>query len=930
MVEKDRRVALLLGVGCGYSGVEGKDGRPPSAAEVVRRLKRHGAANRGCGERQRRRLLLCKLANCEGVGPLLREDPRLWTVADMFKLRREDLMEVLESDGDLELLPEVLPMLPPAAAAGLMGVVSEFWLSKNTTNTIGGGKKYKEAPAAAASLAVSAAVAQGVLGEENPFFKPLQLHAAEIVTGALELCLGAGQLWRKAHLLIAMVLLEAALGAPGCEAFVRTFSKESELAEVAALFELDEKALQAQRKLSHRVPTSTVRHLAEKVLELVTPVSVRDWMDLLEVPTEGYLDMFSEGNLCLWSEEREGCPPPSNMQWLTAHLAFRCREALAPFLDDQGRSLDKDLLELGRLSKVLSSYEAKYDRRLELRLEEKHVKNIVKDVTAEKSDWKVKAAIEHLVDQRLRESVRIPEVVKFMSDNSNHLSGRERILYHTMFPKAADERGVPEDAKELLFSVMCSSGDLESCLAIARLHVSERAKSTALKTSSFDAHLRVCLNTMAQNALPEVGGGQNEEGPRDADVRRLAALVVMDSSAVLRSLLAEAAGNEKRAGLLNDVVTKLDFLLGIKCESGDGNKYLATSEICRMLLEAKEDLQVLEPLSWLARTCARENYGSASCDLVSGVLRLLLDLEKVQPGEGHVWVLSSVLEEVPSEKVSKFVAAGTCELQQQWLGYHCKEKLLTLLRRLYHTEGAQDEVREVIKTAVPEAALQEDGGEGSSVVKDLLNDHPLQPASLLALWERLTGRQWGDLLDVFEESSLNAVEVGEVLLAAIEAVSSGDALTDERSLVDSVAQCKRAYLRLILFGSSDEGVDKTRWLEFMQKIAAAVAELNERGKKEASSFRSYDVAKGSVSFTGQSNLVVALADIFTNVANLILDLWWEEDVGGARKEAGAMDEVATEWEKFGKRLVRVFYSLPKDLEARKLCLAKVMTILDDD
>lgn len=120
--------------------------------------------------------------------------------------------------------------------------------------------------------------------------------------------------------------------------------------------------------------------------------SFNDWISCLELPSS--LALQHSPLLAYWPSG----PPPSNMQLLIGHRAALASEGL------QARGLSKEVQEM------LAPLARRYDRSLELGLEERDIEELVSGLQ-EGEEWQQEAVVEHLATTRLGEVLARPDLL---------------------------------------------------------------------------------------------------------------------------------------------------------------------------------------------------------------------------------------------------------------------------------------------------------------------------------------------------------------------------------------------------------------------------------------------------------------------------------------------------------------------------------------
>ncbi len=912
-------MAIFLGA---FYGLD----KSASSKEALNRLQKLSGRWRTSGLTvdQRRKLFLCKMVNCTPLGDSLRQRPSFWPLCSGgdFALGEEDFIVAVEEAGEEQFLVESLPMLPSKVAARLMELMGQRADPPPSANE-GSNVLGKVARAIAATLTCQ--LVRPEEEEEKQDIWSLQESAYKIIVVALEAldAAEASVVSPGKNLACRLLMLKTALACPDREKCLRMFSSDWKV--LAKTYYDCDKFEEAFDSIGEgRIPSVPLCLIAAGCLKrVVEGASVSVWMDMLEEGTEGIDDSL----LNFWpsSLRAQDCRIPSNMQWLVGHFAYECVERMK-ILFKKDKNIKKALLfgnpedkdRFGDVSQTLKTladhlehFSSRYDRRLELYMDEKSPNQLLK-VAAEprRAEWERAAIAEHLTGKKmLTESLSRVEILKFLTMHCGQLTDYVRLIYRAVLVLPLDIANV-QGANQLFFGVFRSC-QMDECLALSKLHLEENGTSTKLKTSSFEADLRLYLN--------KTTGERDESSSDGVDFRFLMGLVLMDPVEVLRTLLGEGMHSEKKNKLLCGVLSKLGYLVRLQVPRSDGgSEFLVTREIMRFFDEASDNDKSLSNLAELAEVAASANGGLAAVHIAKNLLRRVLDQERPLRAQN---VICGVLGRARRTDVDRWTALACCELLQRWQGRRARERLLETIKSFCRPPDLPDEVtgqplRDTVAALLPEVAVwarrkeSDKVQEGVSLLDVLSCDRRTTrlvgstthapgaaagthlAAQLAVVWERLLPEQWRALMALDFPGFAAPREKARGLLNALELqlLSAQSPLAGE-----SVRMFTSSLLRMVE-DSPDVGTESC--LAILQAASAAL-----------------ETSSSSSSFPS-SQSVDPLSELCHGLAGVAL----------SRRVEGRSDN-PEERRAFVGKLLAVVHSYPNDVQARELSLAKIKSLI---
>ncbi len=861
----------------------------PTSKETLKRLKKYygSSSSKKLTHDQRRQLFLCKLLGCEEVGSRLRERPALWPiVCDSIQLDGEDLLQAVEEAGEEEFLAEALPFVPPETSIRLMGLMGK---KKRET-------KNRHEVLHLVEQAISANVA--CFGPESD---DLLANANQLVQAALGVLDSTSTVTTAENLLLRLLMLKVSLGVPGAPECLRSIGGDWQ-----RLLKLYDAPGQESSDLfetrGKKIPCSPLQKVADGcVTKLRASVSVAEWMAMWEessgATTEWPLEPWRpQGEMAHWTL-------PSNMQWLIAHVAYECLERLKQVMEVgeenlllAGASAKDVMATLRELSLSLSPLATKYDRRRELLLDEKSPVQLL-ETAREGETWMTEAVAEHVAGKRLEEAMRSKEVLHFLTRHSTRLTAFVRPIYRQVLVLNQEE-ATADLAKMLFFDVfkICLP---KECLDLSKEHLKENGLSTKLKISSFDSALRTYLNKATED---DGGEKESDAGQEGVDIRYLMGLVMMDPKQVLGTLLSEGLNNMKKTNLVCSILSQLDYLLSVQIhqQDGDPSQFLLSGEICRCLRQTEGEEGLLGNLQELLKACSSANGGLAAASMAKGLFREVLDNPDGQVSVALVSALCTPLEIAPRKDIDRWTVMASCEIMRRCTTRRAKERMTVALKSLY-LEG-DELLRNTLTSLVPEIyvwATYKESEEDLGLMEAVLcsrkttrlegeDERSVLAVHLVAVWERLTPEQWKTLVAMDFPGFSSLEEKAVRLLDALQLIHTSSSPVSVESL--------KLFSTSLLTLAEDTSTGDFDNTESTLKVLVATAMALESAKSPA-----------------QAEPLVDLSHFLIGTA---LSNWLK---GGAKNS-----------EDFVRKLLPIVNHLPRDSQARSLCLAKIKSLLEEN
>ena len=214
-----------------------------------------------------------------------------------------------------------------------------------------------------------------------------------------------------------------------------------------------------------KVDSSIWQCLASKFKQVSANIDLEKWMEFVDVcvPDVAHVELWP------WDDH-----PPSNLQLLMAHYAY----------------LVQDELE------VVRCFARKYDRTIDLNLDEMNVQQIVEKATATAEDWKMRAYFNQLLDHHWQEVLNDPKALDFVRKTAPRF-GTVRHC-ETLFEAVVE--GHPVQC--LFLDALEAVGDFE----VAKGYLVKRLQQSLVDFArpSFFDDLRAYLNKVTSGELDEL------------------------------------------------------------------------------------------------------------------------------------------------------------------------------------------------------------------------------------------------------------------------------------------------------------------------------------------------------------------------------------------------------------------------------------------
>jgi len=155
-----------------------------------------------------------------------------------------------------------------------------------------------------------------------------------------------------------------------------------------------------------------VAHLLAKYEEIAAEICLETWMDFVELPAPSGNPFV---NLWFWEEEEEQQQQPSNLQLWLAHFAHEVKQMLT------SSTLEgfAGQLQSSKVVSMLSCFAKKYDRIIELNLDQLSTAEIVDAATEISNDEKKKESTEEQQKQQA-ESWKVQAYFSHLLDNTDN------------------------------------------------------------------------------------------------------------------------------------------------------------------------------------------------------------------------------------------------------------------------------------------------------------------------------------------------------------------------------------------------------------------------------------------------------------------------------------------------------------------------------